>query len=246
MIKRIIYSNNLLFKVYFNLFYKPKGSLSKFLNTYSKQNKNKLFFIQIGANDGQWNDPIYKFIRRDNWKGILFEPQKDIFETLLKNYKGIQGLTFENSAIDATVGKRDFYRIGFTNARWASGLSSFQKEDVQRMIDAGYIDRKCTEEGVSPPPDKQDWIIKVNVNINTIANVINKYNLRKINLIMIDTEGYDFEIIKTIPFDVIKPEVIIYEHTHFSNETKTECIHFLKGNNYKISHTISDTIAILE
>src|SRR5450755_3498299 len=31
-------------------------------------------FIQIGSNDGRKNDPLYKYIRKNAWKGILVEP----------------------------------------------------------------------------------------------------------------------------------------------------------------------------
>ena len=76
MLRRIVFKYDTLFNLYYRYFYKPKDVLSSFLNNLSKSKKGKIFFIQIGANDGQWNDPIYKFIRRDRWSGILIEPQK--------------------------------------------------------------------------------------------------------------------------------------------------------------------------
>lgn len=75
MLRRIVFKYDALFNLYYRYFYKPKDVLSSFLNNLSKSKKGKIFFIQIGANDGQWNDQIYKFIRRDRWSGILIEPQ---------------------------------------------------------------------------------------------------------------------------------------------------------------------------
>jgi hypothetical protein len=38
------------------------------------------FFIQIGANNGMTGDPIRKYILKYHWRGILVEPQPDIFQ----------------------------------------------------------------------------------------------------------------------------------------------------------------------
>jgi len=62
---------------------------------------------------------------------------------------------------------------------------------------------------------------------------------------MIDAEGYDFEIIKTIPFEKIKPGVIIFEHTLLDNTVKTECSEYLIKTGYRLTDTESDTIAEL-
>jgi hypothetical protein len=62
---------------------------------------------------------------------------------------------------------------------------------------------------------------------------------------MIDTEGYDFDIIKTIPFELIKPGFIVYEHSHFDETIKNECADFLVKLGYSLTKTESDTIAEL-
>lgn len=62
---------------------------------------------------------------------------------------------------------------------------------------------------------------------------------------MIDAEGYDFEIIKTIPFEYIKPGVIVYEDSHFNDEIKIECQRFLKNLGYKTKPAEGNTIAEL-
>ena len=36
-------------------------------------------FVQIGSNDGIKNDPLHRYIKKNNWKGILVEPDKANF-----------------------------------------------------------------------------------------------------------------------------------------------------------------------
>ncbi len=244
MLRNIVFKYDIFFNLYYRHIYKPKDELSSFLNDLSKRKKSNLFFIQVGANDGNWNDPIYKFIRRDGWSGILIEPQKVIYDRLLENYKRLSNLFFENVAIDSAEGEKNLYKISFSNSQWAAGISSFIKNDIQKLIDAGYVDRMSKLEQLTPPSNQKDWICEESVKVTTLRNIISKHHLKQIDLIMIDTEGYDFEIIKTIPFDYIKPEVIVYEHSHFNEQIKTECSDFLINAGYKLIHTESDTIAI--
>lgn len=245
MLRRIVFKYDVLFNLYYRYFYKPKDVLSIFLDNLSDSKKGEIFFIQIGANDGQWNDPIYKFIRRDHWRGILIEPQKTIFERLRNNYKKQKNLIFENVAIDSTEGEKSLFKISFSNSQWAGGISSFIKEDIQKLIEAGYIERMSKVESIALPPNKEDWIGEEKVKVQTLKNIIEKYQVKKIDLIMIDTEGYDFEIMKTIPFEFIKPGVIIYEHSHLNETVKTECSDFLIKLGYRLIQTGSDTIAEL-
>jgi FkbM family methyltransferase len=245
LLRRIVLKYDFLFKLYYGFIYKPHDKLSTFLNNLSKIKKGDLFFIQIGANDGNWGDKIYKFIRRDNWSGILIEPQKIIFKRLLNNYKNQNNLFFENVAIDSTQGERSLFKISFTDSQWASGISSFIKTDIQKLIDAGYVERMAKAEAIKLPTKKEEWICEEKVKVQTLRNIIEKYKVKKIDLIVIDAEGYDFEIIKTIPFEFIKPSVIVYEDSHFNDDIKNECQGFLNNLGYKTTPTDGNTIAEL-
>jgi FkbM family methyltransferase len=245
LLRRIVFKYDILFNFYYRYLDKPKKDLSIFLNNLSKKQRNEIFFIQVGANDGQWGDRIYTFIRRDKWSGILIEPQKVIFERLLNNYKKRNNLFFENVAIDSTEGERNLFKISFTDSQWASGISSFIKNDIQKLIDAGYVERMAKAESIKLPTKKEEWICEEKVKVQTLRNIIEKHQVKKIDLIIIDAEGYDFEIIKTIPFDYIKPGVIVYEHSHFNDDVKNECRSFLKNFGYKTTPTEGNTIAEL-
>src|SRR6185295_17937402 len=57
---RISANNNPFFILCYKWFYHPKkGTLSYFLDRYSRSKKGDFTVIQIGANDGINNDPIY-------------------------------------------------------------------------------------------------------------------------------------------------------------------------------------------
>lgn len=70
---------------------------------------------------------------------------------------------------------------------------------------------------------------------------ISESKITKINLLLLDCEGYEFNIMKQINFDNSeRPELIRYEYHHIPN--KKECDNFLKSKNYKIEYCYHDHI----
>lgn len=57
------------------------------------------FFVNIGANDGISNNPIYPFLRDHGWGGIAVEPLEPLFAELERNYRGFPRVILERAAI---------------------------------------------------------------------------------------------------------------------------------------------------
>ena len=47
--------------------------------------KDDFFFIQIGSNDGKYDNPIHEYVIKFKWSGILVEPNINCFNKLVKN-----------------------------------------------------------------------------------------------------------------------------------------------------------------
>jgi hypothetical protein len=91
-----------------------------------------LFFIQIGANDGVRCDDIYRFVTKNQLKGIVVEPLKDLFCDLEENYKRHPQIKKVNAAISNKTSRQVIYRIQ-ANARvpdWCHGIASFDKSHL--------------------------------------------------------------------------------------------------------------------
>lgn len=220
-------------------------SIDHIIDSYSENNK-RIFFIQVGANDGKKNDPIYRYVVRDNWQGILVEPQKYVFKELVNNYKcckAYNNLIFENCAIANERGKKTIYKIGFCSSRWATGLTSFSKAVVQKHIDWGYVDKCASIAGISTPEDKQDYIKTEMVNCLTFKDLLIKHKVNKVDIIAIDTEGYDYEIIKMIDLSTLNPSIILFEHRHMKSCDYFTCVRTLITFRYKVLKEQLNTIA---
>lgn len=191
-----------------------------------------LFFIQIGANDGVIHDPFYQHISKNNWRGILVEPVLYYFNRLKQNYANNTQLVFENVAISDRDEQRNFYRLkeglSFMPA-WTEGLGSFRLEVLlkhKRLI-----------------PNIEDYIVQQRVECLSFSSLLARHAVEKLDLLMIDTEGYDFEILKQIDFGNIKPRVIVYEHKHLNRKERSECANLLETQGYRLQCHFSNTLA---
>jgi FkbM family methyltransferase len=230
---RMSANNNFIFISFYRHFYKPgKGSIDEFTNCYSRS-RERVTVVQIGANDGINNDPIHKFIKRDHWHGVLLEPQRLVFEKYLRPlYMKTGGIVVLNAALDVRDGQKPIYKVAVSESRWATGLSSFNREVLVAAVKSGYIEREAIKEGALLPENKDDYITEEHIECISTESLIKRFDLKQIDWLQIDTEGFDFEIIKMFNIGVTRPEVIVYENLHFGVEQQNECLDFLVKNGY--------------
>ena len=73
-------------------------------------NNNASTFIQVGANDGIRNDPMFHLRKKYSLKGILVEPLEHAFNKLKKNFNDDQSVKLVHAAISSFTGKEKFYK----------------------------------------------------------------------------------------------------------------------------------------
>lgn len=245
-LRKILLANNfvgLLF--YYKNIWTPKpNSLESVLDDFSKNN-NTVYFVQIGGNDGFQNDLICKFVKRYQWQGITVEPQIKPFKSLQQIYKKDAVIPI-NAAISDENGIRKLYKIAFTNARWASGLSSFLRSHLEEKIANGYIEIKAKKTGISLPKDKANWIGFDEITCLTFETIFQQNNVQKIDILQVDTEGYDYEILKLFKFNYFLPKIVIFEHENLSKEDLVSCQNWLQIKNYELKQFGGDTLCILK
>jgi FkbM family methyltransferase len=239
-------SNHPLFVGFYRHFYQPqKGSLSEFLSGYSLSKKGDFTVVQIGANDGITHDPIHKFIKRDNWNGVLLEPQPDVFdEFLTKIYSKNPGIHPICAAIGENNGTLPIYKIGFSNMRWATGLASFSKEKIEKAFEDGIVASNCRRFGIEIPADKSKWIAEQEVAVVSPASLISTYQIKKIDLLQIDAEGYDLEVIRIFDIEKTKPQAIVFENVGLNAADYQSCLSLLEKNGYKTRKFGPNTLAM--
>ncbi len=202
--------------------------------------------LQIGANDGLINDPICKLIRKGQWQGVLIEPQKLVFDTYLKPlYKNYSKIKLYNQAIGKQNATEKLYVISFSASRWATGLASFVRSSIEGKIADGYVAKCIQKYNEKAPSSTEAYIATQEVDCVTFEHIFKSSAVSKIDLLQIDTEGFDFEIIKMFPFDQMKPALISFESERLSAEDMKACEVYLKKMGYNVSPIERDSVAVL-
>jgi FkbM family methyltransferase len=202
-----------------------------------------LRFVQVGANDGVENDLLCPFLERSDPRGVLIEPQTMPFRKLQARYGGRERLILVQAAIDDRAGTRTLYRcrddlaVGAAAAA-LSGLASFDRARVVEAY-AGHAKRL----GLREHPDRA--IVGETVATLTLDAVLDQFGFDRCDLLVIDTEGHDFAIIRTIDFSRIRPLVLIYEHKHLGPAGRLACWRLLRANGYRCAADWSNTLGVL-
>ena len=240
IIKKILPPDSALFrflsKQYRSLFkiWLPESrSVESVLKEYSGQNPD-VFFIQIGSNDGVSNDPIHNYIVNRQWKGILVEPVKFLFDKLKLNYRNSTNqLIFENVAIAKNDGTAVFYRIRETDNPdtpfWYSQIGSFDKQVLLSHKDNDDFEKLIVEEEIKTI---------------SFSSLVKKHGIKKVNLIHIDTEGYDYEILKLIDFKKLDTRIVIYEYVHLSLSDFIKSLRLVKSNGFRVFVSNLDIVCV--
>jgi len=196
------------------------------IERYSQENHD-FFVLQIGACDGIMADPIHKWIKKYKWHGILVEPQIKEFERLKTNYRDSDTLSFENVAIADTGGPRPLYKVReeHIEADWQRGVASLLAK---------------------PGLETQDMVTTEMVQCVTFDTLLTRHRVKRIDLLQIDVEGYDYELLKLFDFEKIRPQFIRYEHGHLKLSDRSSCKEHLRHRGYMILEMEYDTGAVLE
>jgi FkbM family methyltransferase len=197
--------------------------------------RSRVFFVQVGSNDGLQGDPIHDLIiDRKSWSGIFIEPVDFLFNRLRKNYGEDERFIFENVAISSEKGNKKFYYVS-ERARseldlpyWHDQLGSFDKSHITRMLG----------EEIRP------YIVEGNVVCLPLQDVLDRNQVDAIDLLHIDTEGFDYQVLSQVDIKRYKPSVILFEHHLLTDEEFVKASKLLRTTGYRLFQYGNDILAV--
>lgn len=178
--------------------------------------------VQIGANKGY--DDVTEIANQNSPnRMILVEPFHEHNESLIECYKHIPELYIENIAIIDNIDSNT--SIIHYHESDSIGENKFELASLNINHFFKIREHIYTEEGMR----------KRIVPSFTINQLFNKYQLIDIDILFIDTEGFDDKIIKSIDFNKYNIKEIYYENLHIDT---FEIQKFLEEKNYTIEKNV--------
>jgi FkbM family methyltransferase len=165
-------------------------------------------FIQAGAFDGIAGDPLRPLVAtHSGWRGALVEPMTGAFEQLRANYAfATDRLEFFNCAVSNRSGTIDMYAIPEHEivARdlppWSREIASVDRSHVTKHFPGAPVSRHS-------------------VPAMRLTEIAKKSGYTKVDLIVLDVEGYELDIIGDIDFDSLAVRALVFEHKHIGEQS---------------------------
>ena len=175
-------------------------------------NKFEKTFLEFGATDGFEMSNTHMLENELSWKGALSEPSPQWHKSLKENRKNSKIITkciWKNSGE-----KLDFF---MSETGMYSTLNDFIDYDIKTMSGNNNLRKKDGK--------------LITVDTISLNDVVKEYfNNICPSYISIDTEGSEYEILKTFNLNDYRPKLFTIEHNFTENETKID--DFLITHNY--------------
>jgi FkbM family methyltransferase len=189
-------------------------------------------FLLVGANDGVMADHLYDHVRAYQWRGVAVEPVPAFYRALQRNYRGLPVQTM-NIAVHHEARSMPLYYIeggkGQGLPPWVSGAGSFDREQVLRSTRS--------------LGDLSHMIKVVDVPCRTLDEIVDESGLERIDIIVIDVEGYDPEVVRRIRFDAWKTHTVIFEYKHLAPDVLQELTDLLSQYGFTCTRDDEDLMA---
>jgi FkbM family methyltransferase len=202
-------------------FFHPVSVFQLAVNLLMEKQGTTVIFVQVGANDGVFGDPLRRYITKYPWRGILVEPQPNVFNRLANNYKPYADrLIFENLAISRYESEIVLYRAPadqVTDEVYASSVASSDPNTIAKQLRIS--------------PNKLERIVTPAL---TLDQLLEKHGFTQIQILQIDVEGYDWQVLCTLDLEKAAPSIIQFESGHLSNADCNSAVEHLTKHGYEI------------
>ena len=167
--------------------------------------------VDVGAHDGYSYSNSWPFLLR-GWNGILVEPHLENYEKLVLLHKDLPRVQTYNFACGDQPGK---FPLFFGKSDKGSAYATLSTEESP-WYKATRSDRSAL------------------VNVVRLDSILAQAGCPpSFELLSIDTEGYDYQVLKGLDFNKFRPEIIITEDAEPPFSCLQEKKQLLKDNGYE-------------
>lgn len=199
------------------------------------EGQSQITFVQIGSNDGKQGDPIYKYVSTSRkWKGVLVEPIGFLYSRLKENYANREDLIFEKVLISTKRESKTFYYVSKEAKEHFDDLPFWY--DQLGNFSMAFI-REHLGERIEP------FIRSESIEAIPLRELLERCSINAIDFLHIDTEGHDYEIMRQLKLDDIRPKIIMIEFKHLSYLSCYKLIKKLRRH-YQLLSNGSDLVAV--
>ena len=224
-----------------------------------EQRGDKATFLQIGANDGQMNDPLYPQFPdtalKNKWIGLQVEPQPELYGSLAVLHADAPDWAFYLGAV-ATPKHCIDGRIEFCETK-TPGMGDWVTQGQVNHVGGG-CDEKTMHIQQRPCVTSFDELIyrhgtpayleqvleeEEEAVVVSPRNASETERIYSIDHLQIDVEGNDYQLLTLIDWKQLHPTCISYESFNLREEKKQAAKDLMKEMGYTVVEYPMDVLA---
>src|SRR4051794_854941 len=195
-------------------------------------------FVEIGANDGRQHDHLRDYVGTLPWTGLMVEPVPYVFDRLKANYGEEEGVTLVNAAIAEHDGRVPFFHLRQASPEERAGLPDWYDG-------VGSLRRDVVLSHAPEMPDIDERLVQREVEALSFDTLVDRHGLERVDLLLIDAEGYDDEILRSVDLGRHRPRLVVYEHFHLEPSERGAARDRIEAEGYETVEEMFDTYCLL-
>lgn len=186
-------------------------------------------YLDIGTNHPIYKNNTYLFYTRGS-RGVLIEPDPELFRVIRKTRK-------HDVCLNVGIGPIDDMSAPYY-VMTSRQLSTFKKDEADAVVASNNYGTQRIEEILHVP-------------LVTINSIMETYFTHGVDILSIDTEGYDLEILESLDLGKYKPKIICVETLRYDDDGRQQkqrtIIDYLTGRGYVLyADTYINSIFVLK
>ena len=198
-----------------------------YLSKHSQDMHRQATFVQVGANDGQTNDPLFASMQKNPglWVGVLAEPVSFAIKRLRKLHADKSSWSIVQAAVTDRCNSSHITFWEFPQTQTAAEFDATPRTkrnlSIPRYIQIGQgnglsqIQDWLKPKSVPCIDDVTDGLIQRHSSSPfkraLQANRLEQHGPAHLDLLQVDCETHDWRVIHALNFDLVRPRVVHFE-----------------------------------
>lgn len=195
----------------------------------------RLKLLQVGANNGEHEDPVVNLIKDDIVEAILVEPLPHLAEMLQVRYARNAAVKVEQCAIGVRQGALPFFFLQDNVGTDLTAISSLDRDYVRKW--ERHFNRVAL-------PGQIVVMHEMPVTVRTVGELLDDNGWNELDILVVDAEGLDGEIVRSVLTTDLPIKVIFFEYSNLSWAEYAAVTSELKRADYKMAQSGKDILAI--
>ncbi|SDW24998.1 methyltransferase, FkbM family [Ruegeria halocynthiae] len=187
--------------------WKSKRALRDFMLACLDAQSETVRVVQVGANDGKMEDPIWQYWSHGKWSGVLIEPHPVYFADLQALHDHNPKIELVNAAVSETDGTMALYHMA-EHLRdecpdWLRGCASFDKKRMEAAVQTANRKNRLDI--------PQSAVVSTDVNVRRLDDILAELDKPKADLLVVDVEGHEVAVLASFDFSSLEAKAAIIE-----------------------------------